>query len=234
MIPGLLAAIGLLAAGWVVHGALLHRRLGTARRDPVTGLATRGAWVVHARRVLRTGHLVALVDLDRFKEVNDTFGHAAGDRVLAVTAARIRAWLERVGGGECGRLGGDEFAIAALQPVTAAQLDDLVAVLTAPVRLPSGQDARPGASVGATRCSPGRLTLSVALAAADAAMYAVKRAGGGGCVTTISASATAGIAAPRTPAVPQHRVRHHGPRSRSSDGVRLQPLSAPPERNRRV
>jgi diguanylate cyclase (GGDEF)-like protein len=208
MIPSLIVAVGLLMAGWFAHGALLQHRLHTARRDPVTGLPTRGAWTVRAHRILRRGHLVALVDLDRFKEINDTFGHAAGDHVLAVTAARLRAWLHGAGGGECGRLGGDEFALAARQPITGSQLDDLVAALATSVRLPSGQDALPGASVGATQCGQGRSGLSAAMAAADAAMYAAKRAGGGWRVAKTLAERD--IAA-RGRTFPRHRARHHGP-----------------------
>jgi diguanylate cyclase (GGDEF)-like protein len=180
MIPGLVAVIGLLAGGWLVHSTLLHHRLQTARRDPVTSLRTRYAWSARARRILRHGgHLVALVDLDRFKDINDTFGHAAGDRVLVVTAARLQSWLDRAGGGECGRLGGDEFALATRRPITGPQLDGLAALLSTPVRLPSDGIAQPGASIGVAWCSPGQPELSAALAAADTAMYAAKRAGGG-------------------------------------------------------
>jgi diguanylate cyclase (GGDEF)-like protein len=180
MIPGLFAVIGLLAGGWLVHSTLMRRRLQVARRDPVTGLLARHGWTERARRILRSGgNLVALVDLDRFKEVNDTFGHAAGDRVLAVTAARLQAWLDGAGGGECGRLGGDEFALAVRQPITGPQLDGLASLLATPVRLASGENAQPGASIGAAWCRPGHPGLSAALAAADIAMYAAKRAGGG-------------------------------------------------------
>ena len=66
----------------------------------------------------RRAGTVALVDLDRFKAVNDTYGHSAGDELLAVAAARMREWTDRVGGGACGRLGGDEFAIITRRVVT--------------------------------------------------------------------------------------------------------------------
>jgi diguanylate cyclase len=175
----ILLAVGGLLAGWLARSALLRRQLLAAGRDPVTGLATRQAWTVRARRILRGGGMVALIDLNQFKEINDRFGHAAGDHFLAVTASRIVGWLESAGGGACGRLGGDEFSFATRYPAAPAELDRLAAALAAPVRLPGGASAAHGASIGTARCQPGRAGLPTALAAADSEMYAAKRAGGG-------------------------------------------------------
>jgi len=86
-----------------------------ARHDPLTGLPNRGLIVDRLARELsdaaRSGQptSVLFVDLDEFKTVNDTLGHAAGDEVLITVAARIRTALRN--GDGIGRLGGDEFAV---------------------------------------------------------------------------------------------------------------------------
>jgi diguanylate cyclase (GGDEF)-like protein len=103
-------ATALPAAGWPLHAAVLRRRLAKARRDPLTGLAARDLFEARAARILarRPGALVVLVDLDGFKMLNDTRGHAAGDAVLVQAARRLAAYVGP--GGIAGRLGGDEFA----------------------------------------------------------------------------------------------------------------------------
>lgn len=201
----LVAAAALSAlAGWTVHAAYARRALTAARRDPVTGLPGRDGWTAQARRIMRgTGtRTVILVDLDRFKHVNDTYGHAAGDELLAVTAARLRSWGDRVGGSACGRLGGDEFTAITRRTVTEAETADLAALLSRPAVLPGSAVTIPvTASVGAAACA-GR-GLSADLAAADAAMYRAKHAGGGYRIV---------IPADPVPA-PGARTRHHGPKS---------------------
>ena len=98
-----------------------------------------------------------LLDVDRFKRVNDTYGHAAGDELLAVTAARLRAWAHRVGGGACGRLGGDEFTAITRRAVTDAETADLAALLARPDRCPAPASPSPcTASVGAAACARAR------------------------------------------------------------------------------
>jgi GGDEF domain-containing protein len=83
-----------------------------AHTDALTGLANRAALTAHLERRIAesTGRLAALfVDLDDFKVVNDSFGHAAGDELLRAVAGRLRAST-----GDCeltARLGGDEFAV---------------------------------------------------------------------------------------------------------------------------
>ncbi|WP_088320391.1 bifunctional diguanylate cyclase/phosphodiesterase [Kineosporia sp. R_H_3] len=135
-------------------------------------------------RAQRNGGLVGLlfIDLDDFKRVNDTYGHAAGDHVLRVTAARMREAVRA--GDTIGRLGGDEFVVV-LEQVPAetdvVQLADrLVTVLRQPVRLPSvAREVSVGASVGVALSRDGGTDAIVLLHDADAAAYRAKRAGRG-------------------------------------------------------
>ncbi|MFC9280307.1 GGDEF domain-containing protein [Streptomyces collinus] len=159
--------------GWAVHGGILTRRLATARRDPLTGLHTRAGWTARAEHLIRRhpSAAVLLVDLDHFKTLNDTHGHAAGDAVLVEIAARLRSWCGRYG--TAGRLGGDEF-VAVVRDPAAADLDALTVALHRPLPY-AGASLPLAASVGA--CLVAELptpSLSDALAAADAAMYAAK------------------------------------------------------------
>ncbi|MFF8322561.1 GGDEF domain-containing protein [Streptomyces bobili] len=159
--------------GWAVHGGILTRRLACARRDPLTGLHTRAGWTARAEHLIRRhpNAAVLLVDLDHFKTLNDTHGHAAGDAALVATADRLHAWCGH--NGTAGRLGGDEF-VAVIRDLDAADLDALTAALHRP--LPYDGTFLPlAASVGV--CPVAELAvplLTDALAAADAAMYATK------------------------------------------------------------
>jgi diguanylate cyclase len=209
MRPPLIAAAALSAlAGWTAHATYLRRALRAARCDPVTGLPGRARWTAQAGRIMRGRGTwtVILVDVDRFKRVNDTYGHAAGDELLAVTAARLCTWATRVGGGACGRLGGDEFTAITRRAVTDAETAALAALLARPVRLPGpgpGVTVPVTASVGAATC--GEHGLSAGLAAADAAMYQAKHAGSGYRI------AVPVDQVPQPDPAPHARTRHHGP-----------------------
>ncbi|MGW3729446.1 GGDEF domain-containing protein [Streptomyces sp. NPDC000851] len=159
--------------GWAVHGGILTHRLASARRDPLTGLHTRAGWTARAEHLIRRHPRAAvlLVDLDHFKTLNDTYGHAAGDAALIATAERLRTWCGR--NGTAGRLGGDEF-VAVIRDLDAADVDTLTAALHRPLSY-DGVSVPLAASVGA--CPIAELpvpALTDALAAADAAMYATK------------------------------------------------------------
>jgi diguanylate cyclase (GGDEF)-like protein len=207
MRPPLIAAAALSAlAGWTAHATYLRRALRDARCDPVTGLPGRAGWTAQADRIMRGGgtRTVILVDVDRFKRVNDTYGHAAGDELLAVTAARLCTWAARVGGGACGRLGGDEFTAITRRAVTDAETADLTALLARAARLPGlGVTIPVTASVGAATCD--ERGLAAGLAAADAAMYQAKQAGSGYRIA-------AGVdPVPQPDPAPAARTREHGP-----------------------
>ncbi|MEH3075608.1 MAG: GGDEF domain-containing protein [Quadrisphaera sp.] len=205
-----LATAGLGAAGAATRLLLnlgeldqLAETLRQARTDDLTGLANRRGLLGRIDAVLAQGEpfTVALVDLDRFKEVNDGLGHAAGDELLAAAAVRLR---DAAGpGAEVGRLGGDEFAL--LLPGTGSPHPGeagaasaapwgahLVRVLEAPYRVGPGS-VHVGGSVGLVvhggdpRPAPAGDDRLVALRSellrrADAAMYAAKRSGGGWAV----------------------------------------------------
>lgn len=183
MSPALSAMAALPLLGWSVHAAALRHRLDLARRDPLTGLATRGQFTDRATRLLRASPaLVVLVDLDRFKPLNDTHGHAAGDAALHAVAERLTAWARR--GGLAARLGGDEFAAVLPAPADPGrELAALHSALTEPFTY-QNQWLEVGASVGG-HLAPADTPLARALCAADAAMYDAKRDGGGWRLTPI-------------------------------------------------
>ncbi|MEU6535880.1 GGDEF domain-containing protein [Streptomyces sp. NPDC047000] len=171
-----LLAVLPLAAGWAAHVWWLRACLNTARRDPLTGLRTRDGFTRRATRLLRDPRaIVVLADVDRFKRVNDTFGHAAGDALLKATADRLARHAGR--SGVAGRLGGDEFAAVLLDEHGTAA--DLLAVLHHALARPvDGQDPdmRTTVSLGWVRAADFPADdLSGLLRRADEAMYAAKQ-----------------------------------------------------------
>ena len=125
------------------------------------------------------GFGLLLIDLDRFKPVNDTHGHATGDEVLRETAIRLRRHART--GDATARIGGDEFALL-LEGIDAERLariaGRLVTVLARPIATLAGPIAV-GASVGAALWCPGDRDLSALMARADAELFHVKRTGRG-------------------------------------------------------
>lgn len=159
--------------------AALAEARRAARTDPLTGLGNREALrvVLAAFAVGTEAFGVVLVDLDRFKPINDTYGHAAGDQILVTVAARLRG-LAPVGGATV-RLGGDEFAL--LAPSPSPQMSHLLALdvagaLAEPV-LVCGELITVGASIGVVHAWPSEADR--AMSAADWAMYRAKSSGGG-------------------------------------------------------
>lgn len=134
-----------------------------AARDPLTGLLNRRGF---ADRWPAAG-VLALLDLDRFKPVNDRYGHAAGDHVLSVIGRRLAGHTP-----VAARLGGDEFAVVVPSIDTVRQL---AVEVTAPIMLTGGIRVTVGVSIGVT---PAEGAYTTALARADAAMYRAKTGGG--------------------------------------------------------
>lgn len=175
-----LATAGPLTAGWSVHTVWLRRSLRSARRDPLTGLRTRDGFTRRANVLLKDPRaVVVLADVDHFKQINDQYGHAAGDALLKATADRLAHYVGRTG--VAGRLGGDEFAAAVID--THGTVADLLAVLHGVLARPAdGMDpvVRTTVSLGWVRAAdhPGE-DLSGLLRRADEAMYAAKQARAG-------------------------------------------------------
>ena len=155
--------------------AQAERNAHDARHDPLTGLPNRTQ--LHARLAsevaTRSDVAVLLLDLDRFKPVNDTHGHEAGDQVLRVVAERLRTAVRP--GDLVARLGGDEFAVLVAEGSDSAQLAErLQALVAAPISV-GDVVVTVGASVGRAS-SPGDGTSpETLLRAADDDMYRVKR-----------------------------------------------------------
>jgi diguanylate cyclase (GGDEF)-like protein len=145
-----------------------------ATRDQLTGLLNRRGLVLTAEQI--PGHLgVLFCDLDGFKGVNDTLGHAAGDELLEKVARRLEAAMRE--DSVLGRMGGDEFVVVA----PGASDEDLAGLgrrieidLGKPFLLEAGM-ARIGVSIGAAHAKPGERDLDSLLGQADALMYEVKR-----------------------------------------------------------
>ncbi|GEN79835.1 GGDEF domain-containing protein [Actinotalea fermentans] len=164
---------------------LRHRAL----HDDLTGLSNRAAFWdrldhrMHLASNRSAGFAVLFLDLDDFKRVNDTYGHAAGDELLVTVADRISAALRA--GDTAARVGGDEFLVL-LDDVATAEAALAVAhriseTLRAPYEL-DGHSYTITASVGVAVALDGLPTVDAMVAAADAAMYDAKRRGQGLCV----------------------------------------------------
>jgi diguanylate cyclase (GGDEF)-like protein len=178
--------IGAAAYALALRAALFETRISKqARRDPLTGLANRTAIRERLDQAFSSpsdDRTIALlvIDLDRFKYINDTHGHPIGDDLLRVVADRLRA----LAGPDdlVGRLGGDEFAV--IQPV--AGYGDEAGVLAlrvcrelaTPYELGSIH-ASVGASVGVAFAARDASATSELLKAADMALYAAKGQGRG-------------------------------------------------------
>ncbi|MDO3701124.1 bifunctional diguanylate cyclase/phosphodiesterase [Micromonospora sp. C28SCA-DRY-2] len=182
-----------------LHDAATHRelRLVTARssyeavHDQLTGLVNRAAMLSKGDQALRQlahDHPVALLllDINQFKEVNDTLGHAAGDQLLRLTASRLGT-LARPGD-LLGRLGGDEFALlltsvpvlggrTAPMAYALRQAREIAERLAAPTEV-AGVRMSVEVSVGVVVADAGTADLTELLRRADIAMYQAKEGGG--------------------------------------------------------
>ncbi|WP_288498426.1 diguanylate cyclase [uncultured Erwinia sp.] len=163
------------------NDTLAHQAL----HDSLTGLPNRKAFEQQLATLMQDALArkqvgVLFIDGDRFKQVNDRFGHAAGDYVLTVTAQRLRASLPAYN--LVARLGGDEFAVllptVEREEQVAQVARNILDAMALPIPLPEGTRVRQALSIGVALAKNHRSAESL-LAQADAAMYHIKEMGGG-------------------------------------------------------
>lgn len=162
------------------HASLSHR----ANHDSLTGLSNRAFMEAELERAIleaRVGNgkvAVLFLDSDRFKYINDTFGHASGDRVLVTIAARIKQQLRE--GDLVARLGGDEFAIV-LKPLRNSSdamhiADNIIAAMAQAIELPTGNSIVSSLTIGVAVFPDHAIDAISLVGAADEAMYRAKQA----------------------------------------------------------
>jgi diguanylate cyclase (GGDEF)-like protein len=172
----------LLVLAWVL--ALRKRVEEQTSHDALTGLATRRLLqdrlnvAVQTAKRHQTCLAVLMLDMDRFKQINDTFGHATGDEVLRITANRL---LESVRKSDTvARMGGDEFVVLLpdlLEPQAAEKIAaNLVETLATPIPF-AGREVPVSVSVGVCTVSAGETDADTLLANVDVALYHAKERG---------------------------------------------------------
>jgi len=180
----------------VLYDVTLRRQRESEARqaaevDQLTGLANRRGMEVFLDQTIRRTESsegsefgVMLIDLDGFKAVNDTYGHAAGDTVLKVVTQRMNARLRR-SLDMVARLGGDEFTVIVSdthrhQGLLEQIATDLLRLISQPIELEGAIQVQVGISIGIATFPGDGLTRKSLLDAADAAMYSVKHSGKNG------------------------------------------------------
>ncbi len=168
-----------------------------ATHDPLTLLPNRTLFQELGEQALaradRGGMTVAVLflDIDRFKRVNDSYGHQVGDAHLRATADRLREVVRR--GDIVARFGGDEFVVLCEHPAGQPEMLDLaerlLGRLSNPVELPQGR-VQAGVSIGIAIGGGGRVTIGTLLRDADVALYQAKDRGRGRAVIFDGGSAT--------------------------------------------
>ena len=162
------------------HASLSHR----ANHDSLTGLSNRAFMEAELERAILDARIgngkvaVLFLDSDRFKYINDTFGHASGDRVLVTIAARIKQQLRE--GDLVARLGGDEFAIV-LKPLRNSSdamhiADNIISAMAQAIELPTGNSIVSSLTIGVAVFPDHAIDAVSLVGAADEAMYRAKQA----------------------------------------------------------
>jgi diguanylate cyclase (GGDEF)-like protein len=155
-----------------------------AMRDPVTGLPNRALLRDRLHQVLARSRrhfspfAVLFLDLDGFKEINDRYGHGAGDQVLVQIASRIRAAIREMD--TPARYGGDEFVVLCEKVASEAEAAEIAERISREIESPvlvEGAEFRVGVSIGIAIGSPGATDAEALIREADGAMYDAKNAG---------------------------------------------------------
>jgi diguanylate cyclase (GGDEF)-like protein len=179
----------LLVLGWVV---VLRKRIREseerfrhmAQHDALTGLATRLVLqdrlsvALEAAKRHRNGLALLMLDIDKFKLINDTFGHHAGDEVLRVTAERIVQAVRKTD--TVARMGGDEFVVLLTDLTDQRAAENIAAKVVAALAVPvplADSKLPVSVSVGVCSASAGELDADVLLRNVDAALYRAKAKG---------------------------------------------------------
>jgi diguanylate cyclase (GGDEF)-like protein/PAS domain S-box-containing protein len=173
----------------VTESALTRERIASlAYRDPLTGLANRTslapALEQAVERARRRGFKLAgvFIDLDGFKQINDFYGHDAGDRCLIEVARRLRSTVRA--SDTVARLGGDEFFVLLEEVHDELAVESVIRKLLAealrPYELPGGAQARASASMGVSLFPDNSSDAAALIKNADTAMYSAKQAGKNG------------------------------------------------------
>lgn len=187
LMSGITAALINLETAKTTHERIKNLR-HQAEHDHLTGLVNRGTITQAIETAIlsaavgdRSNFALLFIDLDRFKLVNDTLGHAAGDSVLREAATRLR-------GVACahslvGRLGGDEFIVlqpSRCEPSSSAELlaSAIAQAFEKPFKLPDGNAASLGVSIGIASFPTDGQDMESILRAADIALYRAKQGGG--------------------------------------------------------
>ncbi|MEA2876379.1 MAG: diguanylate cyclase [Hyphomicrobiales bacterium] len=179
------AILGMSLAGAFADKRAAERIAHMAHHDPLTGLPNRAAFAAQFATVLDrsaaagSGFAVVCIDLDRFKEINDLFGHAAGDLVLREVSDRL---LTAVQGEFIARLGGDEFTIivqgSQQQTPGASVAERVLAAMSDNLEI-DGHRIAVGVSVGVAIYPHDGADTATLLSNADAALYRAKAEGRG-------------------------------------------------------
>lgn len=159
-----------------------RRLLAVARTDELTGIASRRAFNEEMEQLLlrrsnSPAVTVAIIDLDRFKDVNDQLGHAAGDEVLRVMATKLET-ASYLGDHFVARLGGDEFVVVLHGRRTSVEIEQALGRLLADLRysvITEQGTIEVSATIGASTCGKQQVDRSSLLKEADEALYRAKR-----------------------------------------------------------
>ncbi|WP_417686213.1 putative bifunctional diguanylate cyclase/phosphodiesterase [Roseibium sp.] len=196
MITGIasLLVAGLCIASFLLAAFLLwmrfHQQVKTnrdieylAHHDPLTGLPNRAVFSAKLNEAVRLAHAkasnmaVMLIDVDKFKDINDTYGHGTGDLFLQIIADRLRSVF---GNHLVARLSGDEFAVMITSVSDVARLtrlaSDMISATKAPCKV-DGTELSISLSIGIARASDGSWRASRLLHCADLALYRAKHSG---------------------------------------------------------